>query len=303
MLSTWLKALGMGSGPKIGLDSLLSDINLTELNDNGYINLPDSDFPIPIDFTSKAKEHGTGAHIRKERGLRPQIYPVHPLFGYPMWVHLTRQDYRLLLPTLQLASRLLDEPAILPYIKGFLRKPLTPINDPSTEKSAGQPLFSFQSEALLDDWNLEEIWTVLFNLRNCIMFRFLELPDELLGLTDSVNAEPSSFVKGYVCSLVSAKTHTNSDTRQRSWSSHNIGQKSPQSVPRRNLSGQTFHPVGTRMSREFCAFTHPISMCRRPCPRNHACSLDDNQPSLFSLQVWVATRALLARPQTQRVGL
>lgn len=156
---------------RIGFDETLKVIDLQELNQKGYINLPDSDFPVNPDFEKKAREHVTGAYIRHLRGWDPIVSPIHPIFLPRKWVNVSKDDYDLMIPALRLASRLLDEPQILTYIKGALKKPLTPINDNEAANKAGQPLYSFSNEPL-KDWTSEEIWHTLWTLRECITFQF-----------------------------------------------------------------------------------------------------------------------------------
>ncbi|KAG9555012.1 hypothetical protein KCV01_g22381, partial [Aureobasidium melanogenum] len=105
---------------RIGFDKTLKVIDLEELNQKGYINLPDSDFPVNPDFEKKAQEHVTGAFIRKLRGWDPIISPIHPIFLPRKWNGVSKDDYDLMIPALKLASRILDEPQILTYIKGAL---------------------------------------------------------------------------------------------------------------------------------------------------------------------------------------
>ncbi|KAG9580870.1 hypothetical protein KCU77_g12029, partial [Aureobasidium melanogenum] len=156
---------------RIGFDKTLKVIDLEELNQKGYINLPDSDFPVNPDYEKKAQEHVTGAFIRKLRGWDPIISPIHPIFLPRKWNNVSTDDYDLMIPALKLASRILDEPQILTYIKGALKKPLTPINDQEAVNKAGQPLYTFSNEPLRD-WTSEEIWHTVSTLRDCIEFHF-----------------------------------------------------------------------------------------------------------------------------------
>ncbi|KAG9691972.1 hypothetical protein KCU95_g7131, partial [Aureobasidium melanogenum] len=156
---------------RIGFDETLKVIDLEELNQKGYINLPDSDFPVNPGFEKKAQEHVTGAFIRKLRGWDPIISPIHPIFLPRKWNNVSKDDYDLMIPALKLASRILDEPQILTYIKGALKKPLTLINDSEATNQAGQPLYTFSNEPL-QDWTTEEIWHTLYTLKDCIEFQF-----------------------------------------------------------------------------------------------------------------------------------
>lgn len=130
----------------IGLDSTLRAIGLDELNDKGYINLPGSEFPIDPDFYSKTKaeEHVTGAYIRHAHGWDPVISTIHPLFLPRRWKDIAKEDYELMLPSIKLASRFLDEPQVLTYVKGFLARKLESINDDVAIQNAQQPLYTFQ---------------------------------------------------------------------------------------------------------------------------------------------------------------
>ena len=164
----------------VDLDRTLKAIGLEELNDKGYINLPDFMCPVDPDFNSKDKaiEHETGAYIRHMRKWDP-LYSrcIHPIFLPRRWKDVSIEDYDLMLPSIVLASRFLDEPQILTYVKGFLAKPLQPINDEAAIQNAGEPLYTFRN-APLQSWALsnfhdeEKVWSVLWNLKDCLTLQF-----------------------------------------------------------------------------------------------------------------------------------
>jgi hypothetical protein len=157
---------------RIRFDQTINAIGLEELNDKGYINLPDSEFPLDPDFYSKLKAeiHETGAYIRHKRGADAIVFPIHPIFRPIKWKDVSREDYDLMIPSLKLASRLLDEPQILTYIKGFLGE-LQPINDDVATQKEGQLLYTFNNVPL-DDWASEWTWYTTSELRNNLTFEF-----------------------------------------------------------------------------------------------------------------------------------
>ncbi|KAI4724452.1 hypothetical protein E4T49_07813 [Aureobasidium sp. EXF-10728] len=188
MLKGLKKIVASVLDPRIRLDDpTLQAIDLEELNRKGYINLPDSDFPINPDFEKKAKEHVTGAYIRQLRGWDPTISTIHPIFLPRRWKNVSQEDYNLLIPSLKLAGRLLDEPQILQYVKGFLKKPLPQINDQNLINKTGQFLYTFNTEPLRD-WTSEGVWHTLWMLKDCISFEFSpQLPYGCTGMTQFGN--------------------------------------------------------------------------------------------------------------------
>ncbi|KAI4846333.1 hypothetical protein E4T44_05121 [Aureobasidium sp. EXF-8845] len=158
---------------RIKFDKTINAMCLTQLNDKGYINLPDSDFPLDADFNSKEKaiEHVTGAYIRHLRGAVPSVSTIHPIFFLLRWKDVSKEDYELMLPSLSLASRFLDEPQLLTYIKGFLKWKLEVVNDDEATQDAGQILHTFQP-APLDPWDSEWTWYKLWNLKDRLTFQF-----------------------------------------------------------------------------------------------------------------------------------
>jgi hypothetical protein len=179
---------------RIKFDKTIDVIGLTELNDEGYINLPDSDFPLDADFNSKEKavEHVIGAYIRHLRGAVPSINTIHPILYLVRWKDVSREDYELMLPSLSLASRLLDEPQILTYIKGFLKWKLDAVNDDEATKDAGQLLHTFQP-ALLDACDSESTWYTLWNLKDHLTLQFSsKLPNGCVAVTGPADQSAKS---------------------------------------------------------------------------------------------------------------
>jgi len=175
----------------IGLDRTLRAIGLDELNNKGYINLPDSEFPIDPDFYSKAKaeEHVTGAYIRHAHGWDPVISTIHPLFLPRKWKDVSKEDYELILPSIKLASRFLDEPQVLTYVKGFLARKLELINDAVAIQNAQQPLYMFQ-KIPLEELTSRKIgkpdstWSSLWDLKDCLTLQFTsKLPNGCVAVT------------------------------------------------------------------------------------------------------------------------
>jgi hypothetical protein len=119
-----------------------------------------------------------------------------------------------MLPSLSLASRLLDEPQILTYIKGFLKWKLDAVNDDEATKDAGQLLHTFQP-ALLDACDSESTWYTLWNLKDHLTLQFSsKLPNGCVAVTgpadQSANLPTYSWISNScVCSntnLRQAKT-------------------------------------------------------------------------------------------------
>lgn len=179
----------------VGLDRTLRAIGLDELNEKGYINLPDSEFPINPEFYSKTKaeEHVTGAYIRHARGWDPTISTIHPIFLPRRWKDVSKEDYELMLPSIKLASRFLDEPQVLTFVKGFLADKLQMINDDVAIQDAQQPLYTFQNIpmedwAAKDKWNPESTWSKLWALKDCLTLQFTsKLPNGCVAVTRSGN--------------------------------------------------------------------------------------------------------------------
>lgn len=188
----------------VGLDRTLRAIGLDELNDKGYINLPDSEFPIDPDFYSKykAEEHVTGAYIRHARGWDPTISTIHPIFLPRRWKDVSKEDYELMLPSIKLASRFLDEPQVLTYVKGFLADRLQMINDDVAIQDAQQPLYTFRNIPL-EDWDLknkshpESTWSRLWALRDCLTLQFTsKLPSGSVAVTGPGNERSTNAPHG-----------------------------------------------------------------------------------------------------------
>lgn len=77
----------------------LDKISFNELRAGGYIDLSP----------------------RFNNDLRINSNPIHPLFHRSQWIYLSNEDFALLQPSLQLASKLLVSPRFLSFWHALLR--------------------------------------------------------------------------------------------------------------------------------------------------------------------------------------
>ncbi|KEQ92818.1 hypothetical protein AUEXF2481DRAFT_81855 [Aureobasidium subglaciale EXF-2481] len=108
-MSKYLKDLVVSlTDSTIAFDDTIIAIGIEELNAKGFVNLPDSEFPVIPKFELKAEEHLTGAFIRKARGWEPVVSSIHLILRPRVWKNISTEDYDLVTPALKLASRILD---------------------------------------------------------------------------------------------------------------------------------------------------------------------------------------------------
>ncbi|GAB7349016.1 hypothetical protein MBLNU459_g7989t1 [Dothideomycetes sp. NU459] len=175
----------------VGDDLLTQIIPIEELNKLGFINIdPKLAQMTDPDFGNSVQDKRTAAWTRKDKrwpGSRRSRF-IHPIFEEKRWTSISHHEYRLLRPSIQLASRILDEPWVLPFFQGMLNKPLDNINDKKLMEREGKPLQWFDTppidpDQLEGDKKQIHAWKALVSLRRQIRWRFGELPAEVYAST------------------------------------------------------------------------------------------------------------------------
>ena len=108
-----------------------------------------------------------------------------------------------MLPSIILASRFLDEPQVLTYVKGFLARNLQVINDDVAMQNAQQPLYTFQDiplEKLTSKifGRPDSTWSSLWDLKDCLTLQFTsKLPNGCVAATGPGSERSTVFPGSY----------------------------------------------------------------------------------------------------------
>lgn len=144
---------------KVGLNKLLAD---------GVINSERSgkDGSNPVPTTP-------GELFRRTSGVGSGL--IHPIYRFNNW-KIRATAYNLLIPSLRLASMLLEDPSILPFFNGLLQKPLGRLGDAEAEKLYDQELYVFDWFTGNEDPYADQLnaWKKMANLSTRIEFEVVE---------------------------------------------------------------------------------------------------------------------------------
>ena len=125
------------AGPDaIPLGLMVSTYTLEDLNNEGYIN-----YPVESTVTELDLAFGYGAIIRQAEEQKghhqpSEPYHIHPCLQRSQWINMGNdEDWEAVLPSVELASRFLDDPAVTPFFAGLAGNNVTKLSDPIHEDS------------------------------------------------------------------------------------------------------------------------------------------------------------------------
>lgn len=156
-------------------DPLSKQLSVEWLNSNGYVNLTplrkatdvDNDFAADVTLRRAARH---ALHPGEGEPL-----PIHPIFREECWRNLTHQDYERVYPALLMASRMLDEPTVLPFFKGLLLPVYwQKIDETLTRHLHGLPRYSFRALEIENRQGALMIWQQLAAMRDCVRWEFVD---------------------------------------------------------------------------------------------------------------------------------
>lgn len=200
-----------------GSDSnILNSFEPEWLNQHGYINLDpallasmDRDFYLDSTHRKTAKWHVPIAHQDPHGLVGAMSY--HPIFRRAAWFNATDAQYTRLQPVLLLATRFLDEPAMLPYFGGVLNLAGMHALDYERAKSttvlrAREHLKKFNKRVVISNPTLVHlpqhqinVWHQIRSLRNCVRF---QIGDARLRQNDYAATQPDPTRAGFAVGLV-----------------------------------------------------------------------------------------------------
>lgn len=180
----------------IGADSdILQAFEPGWLDQHGYINtdptlLTTADRLYYLDSTHRktAKWHaplapGTAAGTAHTPASLRSTAGIHPVFRREAWLNITRADYARLKPVLTLASRFLDEPAMLPFFHGVLdRASMETLRDAKAKRTTklaprelmrvfGKKKIGALPAAASSSGQQVAVWLMIRKLKDCVRFR------------------------------------------------------------------------------------------------------------------------------------
>jgi hypothetical protein len=103
----------------VGLDDMVKALSLRWLNDHGYINCTVNQRD--PDFSKDLKYRTTATHLRLRDQWDPNMPHIIPALRRHKWNLSDEMDWVAILPSVELASRILDDVAILPFFTGMLQ--------------------------------------------------------------------------------------------------------------------------------------------------------------------------------------
>ncbi|KAH0341868.1 hypothetical protein KCU81_g6043, partial [Aureobasidium melanogenum] len=115
---------------------IVSRYMLEDLNKEGYIN-----YPVETTVTGLDLAFGYGAIIRQAEEQRGHHHPgepyhIHPCLQRSQWKAMNDdEDWEAILPSIELASRFLDDLAITPFFAGLAGNNVRKLDDPTHQKT------------------------------------------------------------------------------------------------------------------------------------------------------------------------
>lgn len=161
-----------GIKPWYGVDPILKTFPLQQLADEEIINGP----PVYKDYGSKSGRVLTTPAESFRRAAGEGSGLIHPIFRRNNFL-CKSYDYDILLPSLRLASLLLEDPSILPFFNGLIDKPLQRLGDDRAERLYRQQLLVFDWKTGNDDPRADQLraWKALADLGRKIRFEFHDI--------------------------------------------------------------------------------------------------------------------------------
>jgi hypothetical protein len=167
------------------LGSMVTKFTLPVLNDTGYINCTLEDTTGQLE---RAYGHGGGLRYGDaSRGrLRPgERFHIHPCFQRSQWQGIDDDDdWNAILPSVELASRFLDDPAITPFFAGLARDKVKVLGDTILDKTYDWEFLrlDFDKTVLEDKEEQAKMMFAMMAYRKRIVLKFGKLEEH--GITD-----------------------------------------------------------------------------------------------------------------------
>lgn len=136
------------------------------LKENGYIDIEDAS--VEAGFTEHVKEK-TAEHI-----IEGATEPLHPIIRREHWEDITDQDWNAMQDSMLLFTRMLDDPSVLPWIRGLTDEKNHSQIHISVSKKFANPdsLISFQPEQISTPEQQKAHWKELRRIAGCVKWRF-----------------------------------------------------------------------------------------------------------------------------------
>ncbi|KAH0370170.1 hypothetical protein KCU65_g2902, partial [Aureobasidium melanogenum] len=170
------------AGPDaIELGPMVSRYTLEDLNKEGYIN-----YPVESTVTELDLAFGYGAIIRQaeeQKGHHQpgEPYHIHPCLQRSQWKNMNDdEDWEAILPSVELASRFLDDPGITPFFAGLAGNNVRKLDDPIHQKTHNREFAQWELDDTVGKENDTATENALFAMmasRKRIVLEFEELVD------------------------------------------------------------------------------------------------------------------------------
>lgn len=165
------------AGPDaIPLGCMVSKYTSADLNKEGYINNPTGST-----INELESAFGYGAIIRRAEELKGhhqigEPFHIHPCLQRSRWNKMNDdEDWEAILPSVELASRFLDDPSITPFFAGLAGDNIRKLDDPILEKTHNMDFVQWDLDKTVGQENDAATENALFAMmafRNWIKLRF-----------------------------------------------------------------------------------------------------------------------------------
>ena len=157
------------------LGLMVTKYTLTALNNEGYINCT-----VPNTEGQLAKAYGHGAVLRyadEAQGEHApyEPYHIHPCLQRFQWMHMDDdEDWEAILPSVELASRILDDPAITPFFAGLMEDKIGRLDDPILRQIHKKDFqrWDFDNKVMEKEEDMAFVLYAMMQLRDQIMLGF-----------------------------------------------------------------------------------------------------------------------------------
>lgn len=160
------------AGPDaIKLSSMAEKFTLRGLNNEGYINC---DVELTTGQLERTYGYGTVLRYANEaKGHRYQDEPfhIHPCLQRSQWEDLDDKDWDAILPSVELASRFLDDPSIAPFFAG-LTEDCPDLNDPILENTFDKDFYRWDYDITVTQNEMEDTLYTMMSLKETLVLGF-----------------------------------------------------------------------------------------------------------------------------------
>jgi hypothetical protein len=161
----------------ITLGTMATKYTLRALDNEGYINIPTSIFPTTGIL---ANAYGHGTILRYADGAKGHQDPsepfhIHPCLQRSQWEDMDDEgDWDAILPSVELASRFLDDPCITPFFAGLARRKFERLDDEVLKKRFGKTFYRWDVDdgVLRDEERMEDVLFTMMAMREKVVLRF-----------------------------------------------------------------------------------------------------------------------------------